>query len=190
MLVRSTATAWRPDSVIAVDAGVLVSGLAYVLKEHGHHQPFASMEMPYKTAKMNAAHIIRESVRSVLVTHAHLDHISGFVINTTTFEAPKRLRALPGVINAFKEHIFNGILWPNLTNEDGGTGLVALDRLIESGHIESDKRVYIRACEGLLAQCFAVSHGQSSQKQQVHSATPPATPSVDPAFLSGAPDPT
>ena len=56
-------------------------------------------------------------------------------INTAAFHAtsrPKTLAALPSTVDAIKHHIFNDVIWPNLTDEDGGVGpqaaVVALDR--------------------------------------------------------------
>ncbi|KAK1144677.1 3',5'-cyclic-nucleotide phosphodiesterase pde1 [Aspergillus melleus] len=142
MLVRSTSTNWGPDSIIAVDAGTLLCGIKYVLESKGDNGPFAGMAMPHKTARANAAHILRETVGTILVTHAHLDHISGFVMNSQILEAsnrPKRLAALPSVIAAFKDHIFNGVIWPNLTDEDDGAGLFTFQRLAEGGSRDEEK---------------------------------------------------
>ncbi|KAH8432281.1 3',5'-cyclic-nucleotide phosphodiesterase PDE1 [Aspergillus melleus] len=174
MLVRSTSTNWGPDSIIAVDAGTLLCGIKYVLESEGDNGPFAGMAMPHKTAKANAAHILRETVGTVLVTHAHLDHISGFVLNSQILEAsnrPKRLAALPSVIAAFKDHIFNGVIWPNLTDEDDGAGLFTFQRLAEGGS-RDEERGYVRACEGLMTQCFAVSHGRRKLEHQQQDTTP------------------
>ncbi|PLB48262.1 hypothetical protein P170DRAFT_497547 [Aspergillus steynii IBT 23096] len=188
MLVRSTSTSWGPDSMIAVDAGTLLCGLKNVLETSDDNGPFSGMAMPYKTAKANAAHILREIVGPVLVTHAHLDHISGFVVNTPILEAssgPKRLTALPSVISAFKEHMFNEILWPNLTDEDGGAGLITFQRLVEGGNPHmgrGEEKGYVRACEGLTTRCFAVSHGRCKRPYQQQPTT--STPDLNPRRLS------
>jgi elongation factor 1-gamma len=108
---------------------------------------------------------VREHVSTYLITHPHLDHVSGFVINTAAFHntsRPKRLAALPFTVNAIKTHIFNNILWPNLTDEDGGVGLVTFQRLAEGGNIalgEGSGRGYIEVCDGLGVRGFKVSHG-------------------------------
>lgn len=126
---------------------------------------FAGLPFPHASARANALHVVREHVSTYLITHPHLDHVSGFVINTAAFHntsRPKRLAALPFTVEAIKTHLFNNILWPNLTDEDGGVGLVTFQRLAEGGNIalgEGSGRGYIEVCEGLGVRGFKVSHG-------------------------------
>jgi cAMP phosphodiesterase len=224
--VRSTATKWSKNSVIAVDAGSHLAAITRILEEHfprvseldpellqppnprnghgnernlgssspgtahislsddesGTSTPFSEVEVPvtittlkegafaglpfpHASARANALHIVREHVSTYLITHPHLDHVSGFVINTAAFHntsRPKRLAALPFTVNAIKTHIFNNIIWPNLTDEEGGVGLVTFQRLAEGGNIalgEGSGRGFIEVCDGLGVKGFKVSHG-------------------------------
>ncbi|KAB8230064.1 3',5'-cyclic-nucleotide phosphodiesterase PDE1 [Aspergillus alliaceus] len=172
LLVRSTSSRWRPDSVISVDAGTLLAGIIHILETHNDMDemvvqtgPFTDMPLPFQTAPANAAHILREMIGPILVTHPHLDHFSGFAINSPILEAtngPKTVAALPSVISAIKTHIFNEVIWPNLSDEDGGAGLITYQRLHEGGNPRmgrEETRGYTRACEGLYYRCFGVSHG-------------------------------
>ena len=70
-----------------------------------------------KTKEANAGWITRSLVDTFLITHPHLDHISGFVVNTAGLGGtrPKRLAGLPGTVEAFKNHIFNVSLSVNLS---------------------------------------------------------------------------
>src|ERR1700712_3359528 len=105
-------------------------------------------------------------VSTYLITHPHLDHLSGFAINTAAFHntsRPKRLAALPFTVLAIKTHIFNDIIWPNLTDEDNGVGLVTFQRLTEGGNLalgEGTSRGFIEVCDGLAVKAFKVSHGK------------------------------
>ena len=134
--------------------------------------PFADFELPHTTAKANAAHFVRNLITTYLITHPHLDHISGFVINTAGFQhtsRPKRLAGLPSTIDAFKTHIFNDIIWPNLSDEDGGVGLVSYMRLAEGGNLaigEGEGRGYIEVCDGLAVKSWSVSHGKCMHNHQ------------------------
>ncbi|KAI9814253.1 MAG: 3',5'-cyclic-nucleotide phosphodiesterase pde1 [Pycnora praestabilis] len=127
--------------------------------------PFQGVELPFESAKANAAYITREFISTYLITHPHLDHISGFVVNTASFQntsRPKRLAALPSTINAIKTHIFNDIIWPNLSDEDHGVGLVSYMRLVDGGNValgEGEGRGYIEVCDGLGVKTWSVSHG-------------------------------
>ncbi|KAF2729461.1 EF1G-domain-containing protein [Polyplosphaeria fusca] len=221
-LVRSTASKWSKNSVLAVDAGSHLAAITRILEDDfplvsdlpqppGQHNvngsvpdvdplspgtaappysdedsgadspssevekpptittletgPFAGLPFPHASARANALHVVREHVSTYLITHPHLDHVSGFVINTAAFHntsRPKRLAALPFCVNAIKTHIFNNIVWPNLTDEDGGVGLVTFQRLAEGGNIalgEGSGRGYIEVCDGLSVRGFKVSHG-------------------------------
>jgi cAMP phosphodiesterase len=103
---------------------------------------FAGLPFPHASARANALHVVREHISTYLITHPHLDHVSGFVINTAAFHntsRPKRLAALPFTVNAIKTHIFNNIIWPNLTDEEGGVGLVTFQRLAEEAEEVSSK---------------------------------------------------
>lgn len=124
------------------------------------------MPLPFLSARANAAHIVRNHVSTYLITHPHLDHLAGFAINTAAFHAtsrPKRLAALPFAVDAIKKHIFNDVIWPNLTDEDGGVGFVTFQRLKEGGDVmvgAGEGRGYIEVCEGLSTKGFKVSHGK------------------------------
>lgn len=224
-LVRSTATKWLKNSVIAVDAGSHLASITRILQkdfplvsspdppisvaravggngvgrhvespspgtahillsddESGAETPmsdgeapityttlkygaFAGLPFPHASARANALHVMREHISTYLITHPHLDHVSGFVINTAAFHntsRPKRLAALPFTVNALKTHIFNNVIWPNLTDEDGGVGLVTFQRLAEGGNIalgQGSGRGFIEVCDGLGVKGFKVSHG-------------------------------
>ncbi|KAK8211190.1 cAMP phosphodiesterases class-II-domain-containing protein [Phyllosticta paracitricarpa] len=187
-LVRATASKWSKNSILAVDAGTHLSAITRIL-EHDFPTvdqtngaswrsatppppittleagPFAGLPFPNASARANAVHVVREHVATYLITHPHLDHLSGFVINTAAFHntsKPKRLAALPFTVNSIKTHIFNDVIWPNLTDEDGGVGFVTFQRLAEGGNIalgDGHSRGFIEVCDGLGVKGFKVSHG-------------------------------
>lgn len=177
---------WSPGSVVAVDAGSLLAGIIRVLKHFLPDSkddegvmtagPFKGLHLPFQSAEANAAHVFREIIGAVLITHPHLDHISGLAINTPILEAgngPKPVAALPSVLSAIKNHMFNDIIWPNLSDEDGGAGLLTYQRLVEGGNTRfgsGESRGYVRACNGLLTKCLAVSHGRCKQRYHPESA--------------------
>lgn len=117
----------------------------------------------------NAAHITRALIDTYLITHPHLDHISGFVVNTAGLPAtkPKRLAGLPATISAFSNHIFNNVIWPNLSDERNGAGLVTYMRLVDGGSPaigDGDGRGYVEICEGLSTRPMSVSHGHCLER--------------------------
>ena len=136
--------------------------------------PFQGLKLPNRSARANALHVIRNFVNTYLITHPHLDHLSGFTINTAAFAAtsrPKTLAALPNTVDAIKHHIFNDLIWPNLTDEDGGVGFVTFQRLKEGGDVmvgEGEGRGYIDVSDGLGVKAFKVSHGVCTKSPPSH----------------------
>jgi cAMP phosphodiesterase len=132
--------------------------------------PFAGLSFPHASARANAVHVVREHVSTYLITHPHLDHLSGFAINTAAFHntsRPKRLAALPFTVNAIKNNIFNDVIWPNLTDEDNGVGFVTFQRLTEGGNLalgEGESRGFIEVCDGLAVKGFKISHGMCASR--------------------------
>jgi cAMP phosphodiesterase len=74
---------------------------------------------------------------------------------------------LPSTIEAFKNHIFNNVIWPNLSDENNGAGLVTYMRLVEGGSPAlgaGDGKGYVEVCEGLSVKTWSVSHGHCIEK--------------------------
>ncbi|KAI8627416.1 cAMP phosphodiesterase class-II [Xylariaceae sp. FL1651] len=183
LLVRSLNTGWTRGSVVALDAGVHLSAITRILEKTQPQDlgtavalphvletgPFAGMEITSASATTNAGHVTRNLIDTFLITHPHLDHISGFVINTAGLPGtrPKRLAGLPSTISAFKQHIFNNVIWPNLSDENNGAGLVTFTRLVEGGSPalgEGDGKGYLEISDGLSVKLFSVSHGHCIEK--------------------------
>lgn len=193
--MRSIDVGWRRGSVLAVDAGVHLAAIKRILQPYIDEAnrkeaskldaaspgspasevitlssgPFAGLELPYETAGANAARITRDLIDTYLITHPHLDHISAFVVNTASLSTarPKRLAGLPSTISAFKEHIFNNVIWPNLSDENNGAGLVTYTRLVEGGSAAigfGDNMGYVEVTEGLGVKTWSVSHGHCMER--------------------------
>ncbi|KAI9055468.1 hypothetical protein LZ554_000422 [Drepanopeziza brunnea f. sp. 'monogermtubi'] len=188
-LVRATATCWKRGSILAVDAGVHMSAIKRILDTHKQNRPFDSkdqtsssiepvvltdgpfegLEIPHISSKANAGYIHRELVQCLLLTHPHLDHCSGFIMNTASLPTarPKRIAGLPDTIEALKTHIFNNVIWPNLSDENNGAGLITYMRLVEGGSValgEGDSRGYVEVCDGLCVKTLTLSHGHCFER--------------------------
>ena len=172
--------------MIAVDAGAHLASIVRILQRdmplrseklppQGYSRtldngPFAGLRFPHISAKANALHIFREILHGFLITHPHLDHLSGMAINTPALEygrEAKAIVALPSTIEAIKNHIFNDWLWPNLSDEGHGVGFVTYRRLIEGGNPRlglGESRGYVNVCDGLATKCWGVSHGKCHRR--------------------------
>ncbi|KAL2123429.1 hypothetical protein VTJ04DRAFT_3884 [Mycothermus thermophilus] len=184
-LVRSASAGWSNGSVVAVDAGVHLGAIKTILEktqpanlgQNGGPAlphtlstgPFAGLEIPYATADANTAYIHKNLIDTYLITHPHLDHLAGFVINTAALggDRPKKLAGLPSTIAAIKTHIFNNIIWPNLSDENNGAGLVTYQRLVDGGSPllgEGPGRGYAQMAPGLQVKVMSVSHGHCIER--------------------------
>lgn len=169
---------------MAVDAGVHLGAITKILEETQPPDlgvtaeyalpyvlqtgPFAGLEVHSPSAQTNAARIQGDLIDTYLITHPHLDHISGFVINTAGLAGPRRkkLAGLPGTIQALKTHIFNNVIWPNLSDEDHGAGLFTYLRLNEGGSLAMGNiDGYLEFNEGLAVKVWSVSHGHNIERQ-------------------------
>jgi len=61
-----------------------------------------------------------DSIRHVFLTHAHLDHIAGLPmlvdrVFDENFETPLTVYAREETLRAVKDHLFNGVIWPDFT---------------------------------------------------------------------------
>lgn len=176
ILVRSTATDWAPNTMVAVDAGTLLAGIVHVMEKCRSKNgivtsgPFAGLRLPYETSGANAKHVFKKIIGRVLITHPHLDHVSALAMNIpilTKENGPKTVAALPSVVDAMKSHIFNNLIWPNFSDEDEGIGLITYQRLANGGNPmlgSGDEQGYTQAGEGLLVRGFSVSHGRCKVK--------------------------
>lgn len=165
---------------MAVDAGVHLGAIHQILLDTQPPQlgktdeyalpyilrtgPFAGLKVHSASAKTNAKKIQGDLIDTYLITHPHLDHISGFAINTAGLAGPRRkkLAGLPGTIQALKTHLFNNVIWPNLSDEDHGAGLFTYMRLNEGGSpAMGNADGYLEFNEGLAVKVWSVSHGHS-----------------------------
>ena len=60
-------------------------------------------------------------VDHILLSHSHLDHVLGVplladsVMRRRTGRAPIQVHGLPATLDALRQHIFNGTIWPDFT---------------------------------------------------------------------------
>jgi len=198
-LVRLTAAGWSKGSVMGVDGGVGISKMEKILTTHKMMSPskngkqstgatlidgpFEGLEIPHDKPGANARYIYVELIDAFLFTHPHMDHIAGTVINTAVkgLTRQKRYAGLPNTIDGLKNHIFNGVIWPNLTDENNGAGMISYVRLVEGGSPaagEGDTKGYVEIVPGLGVKALSISHGTCMEHHLRRGSTPLPSPSV------------
>ncbi len=73
------------------------------------------------------------NIRHVLLTHAHIDHILGLPLMLAMIydqhEHQVQVHALPSVIQALQQHIFNWTIWPDFTRLPEQKPIIRLNAL-------------------------------------------------------------
>lgn len=103
------------ENFIALDAGTVLPGIKSGLEK----ESFKDITIPEDTEWSNIGYIFREKIKGYLISHGHLDHISGLVISSTE-DTKKNIYGLNSTIETLKNNVFNWKLWPNFSNEGEG----------------------------------------------------------------------
>ncbi|MBQ0118112.1 MAG: 3',5'-cyclic-nucleotide phosphodiesterase [Flavobacterium sp.] len=89
------------NAYIALDAGTIMSGIQAAIAQ--------------KTFKVEEQEVLKNYIKAYFVSHGHLDHNSGLIINSPT-DAKKPIYGLPFTIDIFKKHYFINDTWINFAN--------------------------------------------------------------------------
>lgn len=129
-----------PNELICIDAGSGIGLLSELIYNELHdisplsrqlriYNDMLSLEQCFKTkitrpfaelsnsiSPYEQSQEIFKLMNNYLISHAHMDHIAGLVINSASFcqESPKNVYGSKGTIDALQRHIFNGLVWPNM----------------------------------------------------------------------------
>jgi len=91
------------DQFICLDAGTIYKGLE-----------LAAAKKLFKST--NPSTIQQEQINGYFISHAHLDHTAGLIMNSPNDNA-KNLYGLASVIDVFKKNYFTWSAWANFGNE-------------------------------------------------------------------------
>lgn len=107
-------TADSPDFV-ALDAGTLYAGLQQAVQRGS----FPKVDVPEDSNLSRAGWVLHNQIKAYLISHAHLDHVAGLVLNSPD-DTAKPIMGLPVTIDNIRDHLFNWKIWPNFGNEGEG----------------------------------------------------------------------
>ena len=100
---------------IALDAGTIFSGLQRA-EELGS---LKDLVLPEESEVDLVGWIMQEKIKAYLISHAHLDHVAGLVINSPD-DGAKPIVGLDATIDNIRDHLFNWEIWPNFGDEGEG----------------------------------------------------------------------
>ncbi len=106
-----------PEEAVFLDAGTLTAGIRKA-DEMGNLWEF---RVPPDSNLTREGWILRNA-KAYFISHAHLDHIAGMVINSPV-DSSKQLFGIEPTIKDLQEHVFNWRVWPNFGDAGPGFAL-------------------------------------------------------------------
>ena len=100
---------------IALDAGTIFSGL----QRAAELGSFEELSPPEESGVNLEGWIMQEKIKAYLISHAHIDHVAGLVINSPD-DGAKPIVGLNSTIDNIRDHLFNWQIWPNFGDEGEG----------------------------------------------------------------------
>jgi cAMP phosphodiesterase len=96
-------SAAESNNYICLDAGTLYAGLQKALENH-------------LFVESNANEIQKKYIKAYFISHGHLDHVAGLILNSPN-DIAKPLYAFPSVIEVLKNNYFTWKSWANFASE-------------------------------------------------------------------------
>lgn len=103
------------NDFICLDAGTLYSGIEKAVDAGRFYDVFVPSDLNI----IKTGYIFTECIKAYLISHAHLDHISGLIIGSPA-DKPKPIYGSEETIRFLAKNIFNWEIWPNFTIEGDG----------------------------------------------------------------------
>ncbi len=93
---------------VALDAGTIQAGLDKAVQQ--------------KTFAVPAIQALRKYIKGYCISHAHLDHVSGLIINSPA-DSNKTVYAIQSCMSLMQQHYFNDKTWANFGDQGIGNFL-------------------------------------------------------------------
>jgi cAMP phosphodiesterase len=93
------------NDYICLDAGTLNAGIEKAVAN--------------KVFKVSPTEVLRKYIKGYCISHAHLDHVSGLIINSPA-DSSKTVYATKKCMEMMENHYFNGETWANFGDEGLG----------------------------------------------------------------------
>ena len=91
------------EQYICLDAGTIYKGIALAIDKKLFNEPNPNL-------------VQQKHINSYFISHAHLDHTAGLIMNSPN-DVSKKLYGLPSVLEVFKKNYFTWSAWANFGNE-------------------------------------------------------------------------
>lgn len=105
-----------------------------------------------KIFKVSPSQVLRKYIKGYLISHAHLDHVSGLIINSPA-DSSKTVYATKKCMELMEEHYFNGETWANFGDE--GPGFQIKKYHFQTLNIEEETKI---TNSSMTVKAFPLSH--------------------------------
>jgi len=93
------------NDFICLDAGTINAGIEKAIEN--------------KVFKVSANQVLKKYIKGYLISHAHLDHVSGLIINSPA-DSSKTVYATQKCMEMMQNHYFNDLTWANFGDDGPG----------------------------------------------------------------------
>lgn len=143
-LIAST----RSNNFICLDAGSLLHGIYLAHKKDSFQDITINSINPLDIE----TDILRNHIKGYLISHAHLDHIAGLILNSTA-DTEKPILGIDPTINFIRDHLFNWKIWPNFGSEGKNPRL----NQYQYQRLQLNEKIHISGTE-FTVEPFLLSH--------------------------------
>lgn len=127
------------DDYVCLDAGTLHAGIEKAIAN--------------KLFKKSASDVLRQNIKGYLISHGHLDHLAGLVLNSPD-DTSKNIYGMSYVINVLKDKYFSWQSWANFGDEGEKPALKKYHYV----PLDSAKEIPL-AQTNMFVTAFPLSHG-------------------------------
>lgn len=103
---------YEANEFVALDAGSLLHGIQVAKTKNS----FEDIKTNPDTEQRFEVEILQNHIKGYLISHAHLEHVSGLVI-CSNFDTKKPIFGIDSTIDYIRDHLFNWKIWPNFGSE-------------------------------------------------------------------------
>jgi 3',5'-cyclic-nucleotide phosphodiesterase len=129
------------EQYICLDAGTIYAGLEKAAISN------------YFSPLKDATEIQKKFINSYFISHGHLDHTAGLVMNSPADSFKKNIYAIPSVIDVLKSSQFSSKSWSNFANE-GDKPIIGK---YQYQYLVPEKEIEVNSA-GVLVTPFVLSH--------------------------------
>ncbi|QNK61733.1 3',5'-cyclic-nucleotide phosphodiesterase [Pedobacter sp. PAMC26386] len=143
------------ENFICADAGTIRHGIDAAISNQLFKGP--------------ADEVLKNKIKGYLISHAHLDHVAGLIMNSPD-DVKKNIYALPSVIAVLRDNYFTWKAWANFANEGDLPRLskytyVSLEENVNKELMGTEMQVTpfrLSHGPGYESTAFLISHGNAS----------------------------